>query len=505
MKFKIIATVLNILIMLILAILIRPAYTVEASEMIQVSTGEELMTAIWDAWDAGNEDIVIQLANDIETHLPGWEDKRVTIDLNGYIFHIFTDRPHMVAFWLGGDGELNLIGEGAFNITSVYSSALTMSENSSIMVDNITSRDGITALGNSTVVVRGDVDSFSIIGNVDASSNASVYIAGNITTEGTGVRAINYASVVVRGDVYAKRQGLSASDNAKITVYGNVTSEGGSVTVREYASIVVRGDVHSRTGLSARDRTKITVYGNVTSEGTGVWAGDYASVIVRGDIYGEQHGLAAGDNTEITVYGSITGYRTGVGVSGNAAITVHGNVSVTARYMTGVSARSESIVTIHGHVTGRVFRYNDSVVIIHENTLIANEDDEKHEQPENPQLTRLILYIHSYEIINAHDNSVVQVMDVRPIIQNNRTLVPLYSIANAFGAETNWNRNTQEVTLSLGNENLTFTINKLTPGMDVPAQIISNRVFVPLRLISEFFGAEVVWNRSTQQIIIMWK
>jgi len=72
MKCKIIATVLNIFVMLIVAILIRPVYTVEASEVIQISTGEEFISAIR---GARRDDIIIQLANDIEMGTMGWDDK----------------------------------------------------------------------------------------------------------------------------------------------------------------------------------------------------------------------------------------------------------------------------------------------------------------------------------------------------------------------------------------------------------------------------------------------
>ena len=39
--------------------------------------------------------------------------------------------------------------------------------------------------------------------------------------------------------------------------------------------------------------------------------------------------------------------------------------------------------------------------------------------------------------------------------------------------------------------------------MDVPAQINESRTMVPLRFISEFFGAIVTWNGQTQGILIL--
>jgi hypothetical protein len=38
--------------------------------------------------------------------------------------------------------------------------------------------------------------------------------------------------------------------------------------------------------------------------------------------------------------------------------------------------------------------------------------------------------------------------------------------------------------------------------MDVPASIVNDRMLVPLRLISEAFGANVEWNESANIVII---
>jgi len=89
----------------------------------------------------------------------------------------------------------------------------------------------------------------------------------------------------------------------------------------------------------------------------------------------------------------------------------------------------------------------------------------------------------------------------RPVMENNRTLVPIRAISEALGADVDWNNDTREVTL-VADESLTFAIGELAVGMDVPAQIVNDRTFVPLRFISEFFGANVDWNEETQTVII---
>jgi len=41
--------------------------------------------------------------------------------------------------------------------------------------------------------------------------------------------------------------------------------------------------------------------------------------------------------------------------------------------------------------------------------------------------------------------------------------------------------------------------------MDVPAQIINNRTFVPLRFISECTGADVVWDAHNSSVLMSTK
>ena len=94
-------------------------------------------------------------------------------------------------------------------------------------------------------------------------------------------------------------------------------------------------------------------------------------------------------------------------------------------------------------------------------------------------------------------------LDVPPIIENNRTLVPIRFIAEALDAEVDWNNDTREVTLAVAEESLTFAIGELAVGMDVSAQIINDRTFVPFRFISEFFGAGVEWCDETRTVMIV--
>jgi len=99
-------------------------------------------------------------------------------------------------------------------------------------------------------------------------------------------------------------------------------------------------------------------------------------------------------------------------------------------------------------------------------------------------------------------NKVQKSFDVTPVIVEGRTLVPIRLISESFGADVDWDDLTKTVTVKLGDKTLNIKIGEKLPGMDVPAQIISGRTMVPLRFISEYFDANVVYNDSDRTIAI---
>lgn len=85
--------------------------------------------------------------------------------------------------------------------------------------------------------------------------------------------------------------------------------------------------------------------------------------------------------------------------------------------------------------------------------------------------------------------------DVAPQIVNDRTVVPLRMISESLGLTPVWNEPEQSVTIEAQNISVVFKINDMNyvlngemKQMDVAPQIISDRTFVPLRVIAEVFG-----------------
>ena len=99
--------------------------------------------------------------------------------------------------------------------------------------------------------------------------------------------------------------------------------------------------------------------------------------------------------------------------------------------------------------------------------------------------------------------------DQPPVIRDDRTLVPVRAIFEALGAEVRWDGDTQTVLSQKGatlvqlkiGSNI-MTVNGREIALDVPAQIINDRTLVPVRAIAEAYGCRVDWDGETKTVII---
>jgi thiol-disulfide isomerase/thioredoxin len=106
-------------------------------------------------------------------------------------------------------------------------------------------------------------------------------------------------------------------------------------------------------------------------------------------------------------------------------------------------------------------------------------------------------------------NNKPKTMDAAPFILNGRTVVPIRVIAEAFGAEIQWEGSTQTITILLDKKTIVMKVGSTIASiddnpiiLDAPPVIQNGRTFVPLRFIAEAFGAEIQWEGSTQTITI---
>ena len=86
-------------------------------------------------------------------------------------------------------------------------------------------------------------------------------------------------------------------------------------------------------------------------------------------------------------------------------------------------------------------------------------------------------------------------------MRSGRILVPIRFISEKFGARVDWDEATQEVTVTKGNTKLKFTINSeiyykndTAIAMDTTAREEQGSMYLPLRVIAEGLGKYVYWN-----------
>jgi hypothetical protein len=100
-------------------------------------------------------------------------------------------------------------------------------------------------------------------------------------------------------------------------------------------------------------------------------------------------------------------------------------------------------------------------------------------------------------------------LDAPPIIVSGVTFVPLRFIGEALGAEVTWSPALQVVFLVKGSSQIQLTVGsklaiidgRITQLLEAP-RIQNGRTMVPLRFISEAFGADVTWDQATKAVTV---
>lgn len=96
-----------------------------------------------------------------------------------------------------------------------------------------------------------------------------------------------------------------------------------------------------------------------------------------------------------------------------------------------------------------------------------------------------------------------------PYIANDITLVPLRVISEGFGADVEWNSGDKSVTVTDDSKVIKLKVNESTATVNseivelaAAPEINGDVVMVPIRFISEALEAEVVWNSNDKTIVI---
>ena len=102
--------------------------------------------------------------------------------------------------------------------------------------------------------------------------------------------------------------------------------------------------------------------------------------------------------------------------------------------------------------------------------------------------------------------------DAIPYIKNGRSFFPLRVIAKALGVtdkNIKWDSASQTATLIKGSDTVEFTVGKktykhngTTLTMDVQAENVSGRIYLPARYVSDALGGEIEWNNTAKSLTI---
>ncbi len=126
----------------------------------------------------------------------------------------------------------------------------------------------------------------------------------------------------------------------------------------------------------------------------------------------------------------------------------------------------------------------------------------------------LFLLLQTASIAEATNISVIidgapLAMDVAPVLQNDRTLVPFRACAEGMNAQVDYEASTKQVTMTKDGKKVQLFIgsqiayiNGQSYQLDQPAKTINGRTMVPLRFIGEAFDCTVDWVASENRVVI---
>lgn len=105
----------------------------------------------------------------------------------------------------------------------------------------------------------------------------------------------------------------------------------------------------------------------------------------------------------------------------------------------------------------------------------------------------------------------VEFEDQEPVVIDDRTLVPVRGVFEypALGFTVEWDQATTTATISNGAMTVVIPVgsnviykNDEPVTIDVPAQVINDRTMLPVRAISEAFGLQVDWDQDLKMVLI---
>lgn len=136
---------------------------------------------------------------------------------------------------------------------------------------------------------------------------------------------------------------------------------------------------------------------------------------------------------------------------------------------------------------------------------VAALRDQIGQQPAPRQLTVILSVNNTTAYVNGQPRNLLQ----PPLMENGRVFLPFRFIGEVLGAEVGYHKDTQQVEFRLGSTHLVLTIDRrsaLVNGrqeeLDAAPRLVNGSTLVPVRVVSEYLGAQVDWDPDSRQVTI---
>ena len=117
-----------------------------------------------------------------------------------------------------------------------------------------------------------------------------------------------------------------------------------------------------------------------------------------------------------------------------------------------------------------------------------------------------------YMSVNGKKQEIDPGRGTTPIVVSARTMVPIRAIVEAMGGTVEWDNSTQQITLKANGNTVnmwvgkkSITVNGEERQIDVAPLIENERTYVPVRFSAENLNAKVDWINSTKEAVITYE
>lgn len=111
--------------------------------------------------------------------------------------------------------------------------------------------------------------------------------------------------------------------------------------------------------------------------------------------------------------------------------------------------------------------------------------------------------------LNGTEIDYSQYDEVKPVIKEGRTIVPVRALTEALGATVDYDNETRTITITKDDTTIVMNldlniayVNGEQVTLDVKPVNIKGRALVPIRFVAECFKLEVEWDGDSQTIVI---